>query len=96
MCGRITATFEFSDIRIRWNLERDLPHYTPRFNIAPETRHRTARKRQRMQGHALGVDPVLGQGPDDWKPDDKRPGGNTDRETRVQGSGGKPPLHHPC
>jgi putative SOS response-associated peptidase YedK len=24
-------------IRVRWNLDRDLPHYTPRFNIAPET-----------------------------------------------------------
>ena len=37
MCGRITATFEFSDIRVRWNLDHDLPKYTPRFNIAPET-----------------------------------------------------------
>ena len=37
MCGRITATFEFSDIRVRWNLDRDLPLYTPRFNVAPET-----------------------------------------------------------
>jgi putative SOS response-associated peptidase YedK len=36
MCGRFTETFEFSDIRVRWNLDRDLPHYTPRFNIAPE------------------------------------------------------------
>ena len=36
MCGRITATFEFSDIRVRWNLDRDLPNYTSRFNIAPE------------------------------------------------------------
>jgi putative SOS response-associated peptidase YedK len=36
MCGRFTATFEFSDIRVRWNLDRDLPRYTPRFNIAPE------------------------------------------------------------
>ena len=35
MCGRFTATFEFSDIRVRWNLDRDLPQYTPRFNIAP-------------------------------------------------------------
>jgi tetratricopeptide (TPR) repeat protein len=25
MCGRFTATFEFSDIRVRWNLDRDLP-----------------------------------------------------------------------
>src|SRR4029453_13497020 len=37
MCGRFTATFEFSDIRVRWNLDRDLPAYTPRFNVAPET-----------------------------------------------------------
>jgi putative SOS response-associated peptidase YedK len=37
MCGRFTATFEFSDIRVRWNLDRDLPKYTPRFNVAPET-----------------------------------------------------------
>ena len=37
MCGRFTATFEFSDIRVRWNLDRDLPHYTRRFNIAPES-----------------------------------------------------------
>jgi putative SOS response-associated peptidase YedK len=37
MCGRITATFEFSDIRVRWNLDRDLRLYTPRFNVAPET-----------------------------------------------------------
>jgi putative SOS response-associated peptidase YedK len=37
MCGRITATFEFSDIRARWNLDRDLPNYAPRFNVAPET-----------------------------------------------------------
>ena len=36
MCGRFTATFEFSDIRARWNLGRDLPKYAPRFNIAPE------------------------------------------------------------
>jgi putative SOS response-associated peptidase YedK len=35
MCGRFTATFEFSDIRVRWNLDRDLEKYTPRFNVAP-------------------------------------------------------------
>jgi putative SOS response-associated peptidase YedK len=37
MCGRFTATFEFSDIRVSWKLDRDLPNYTPRFNVAPET-----------------------------------------------------------
>src|SRR5437870_11392558 len=34
MCGRFTATFEFSDIRIRWNLDHDLAGFAPRFNIA--------------------------------------------------------------
>jgi hypothetical protein len=37
MCGRFTANFEFSDIRVRWNLDRDLPLYKPRFNVAHET-----------------------------------------------------------
>jgi putative SOS response-associated peptidase YedK len=36
MCGRFTATFELSEITVRWNLGRDLPLYKPRFNIAPE------------------------------------------------------------
>ena len=35
MCGRFTAAFEFSDIRVRWNLDRDVAKYKPRFNIAP-------------------------------------------------------------
>ena len=60
MCGRFTATFEFSDIRVRWNLDRDLPLYTPRFNIAPRlpqhSRHRPSEGRQRVQAHAMGVD----------------------------------------
>jgi hypothetical protein len=37
MCGRFTTTFEFSDIRVRWNLDRDLSKYTPRYNVAPDT-----------------------------------------------------------
>jgi hypothetical protein len=36
MYGRITPTFEFSHIRLHWNLDRDLPLFSPRFNIAPE------------------------------------------------------------
>lgn len=36
MCGCITRTFEFSDIRIRWNIEQYLPMYSTRYNIAPE------------------------------------------------------------
>ena len=69
MCGRFTAPFEFSDIRVPWNLDRDLPLYTPSFNIAPEqisptipviVRHKGW---QRVQAHALGVDSALGRRP---------------------------------
>jgi putative SOS response-associated peptidase YedK len=35
MCGRFTATFEFREIRIRWNLQHDLPSFAPRYNVAP-------------------------------------------------------------
>src|SRR5678815_5139264 len=35
MCGRFSATFEFREIKIRWNLQGDLPSVTPRYNIAP-------------------------------------------------------------
>jgi putative SOS response-associated peptidase YedK len=35
VCGRFTASFEFREIKVRWNLERDIPLFTPRYNIAP-------------------------------------------------------------
>lgn len=35
MCGRYTYTDEIRDIRIRFDLERDLPLFKPRYNIAP-------------------------------------------------------------
>ena len=36
MCGRITRTFDFGDITVRWKVDHDLPMYAPRYNIAPE------------------------------------------------------------
>jgi SOS response associated peptidase (SRAP) len=36
MCGRYDYTpGEFREIRIRWNLEKDLPLFKPCYNIAP-------------------------------------------------------------
>jgi hypothetical protein len=35
MCGRFTASFEFREIKIRWNLRGDIPFFGPRYNIAP-------------------------------------------------------------
>ena len=35
MCGGFTASFEFRAIKIRWNLQRDLPLFAPRYNVAP-------------------------------------------------------------
>src|SRR5215470_5210772 len=71
MCGRMTATFEFSDIRVRWNLDRDLPNFTPRFNVAPETspnipvivRHRGGNECRLMQWGLIphwAADPSIG------------------------------------
>jgi hypothetical protein len=36
MCGRFTASFEFREIKLRWNLQRDLPN----FYAAPQHRAR--------------------------------------------------------
>ncbi len=35
MCGRFTASFEFRELKLLFNLQRDIPSLTPRFNIAP-------------------------------------------------------------
>ena len=35
MCGRFTASFEFREIKVRYNLGRDLPLFAGRYNIAP-------------------------------------------------------------
>ena len=35
MCGRFTASFEFREIKLLFNLKRALPLFVPRYNIAP-------------------------------------------------------------
>src|SRR5713226_2517593 len=35
MCGRFTYSKEFRELRIRFDLDRDIPLFRPRFNIAP-------------------------------------------------------------
>ena len=35
MCGRFTASFEFREIKLLFNLQRDIPLLAPRYNIAP-------------------------------------------------------------
>ena len=34
MCGRFTASFEFREIKLIFNLQRDIPLLSPRYNIA--------------------------------------------------------------
>jgi putative SOS response-associated peptidase YedK len=36
MCNRVRASFEFRDIKIRWNLFNDLPGFKPAYNIGPD------------------------------------------------------------
>ena len=35
MCGRFTASFEFREIKLLFNLQRDIPLLNRRYNIAP-------------------------------------------------------------
>ena len=103
MCGRITATFEFSDIRVRWNLDRDLPLYTSRFNIAPEqiaSANIPVIIRDENGNHCRPIrwglipywaeDPTIGN-----RMINARAETLTER-TCFQTHSGKPPLHHPC
>jgi hypothetical protein len=82
MCGRFTATFEFSDIRVCWNLDRDVLLQTPRFNIAPEQIAsanipviiRDENGEHCGVAYALGFDSALGRRPFYRQPYDKREG----------------------
>jgi putative SOS response-associated peptidase YedK len=35
MCNRVRASFEFREIKLRWDLINDLPQYKPIYNISP-------------------------------------------------------------
>ena len=35
MCGRFTASFEFREIKVLFDLQRDIPLFAERYNIAP-------------------------------------------------------------
>ena len=70
MCGRFTASFEFREIRIRWNLKRDFPLFGPRYNIAPSQEvpvivHNDARNEVKLMKWGLVLswahDPSIGQ-----------------------------------
>src|SRR5262245_31090605 len=89
MCGRFTATFEFSDIRVRWNLDRDLRKYKPRFNVAPEQISPTIpvivrHGQERVQANALGFDSALGRRSFHRQSYDKRESENTNRVAFLQ------------
>ena len=35
MCGRFTASFEFREIKLLFNLQRDIPLFARRYNVVP-------------------------------------------------------------
>jgi putative SOS response-associated peptidase YedK len=35
MCGRFTASFQFREIKLLFNIQRELSAFVPRYNIAP-------------------------------------------------------------
>jgi len=35
MCNRVRESFEFREIRLRWDLINDLPQFNPIYNVSP-------------------------------------------------------------
>ena len=35
MCNRFKASFEFREIKLRWDLINDLPQFKPIYNVSP-------------------------------------------------------------
>ena len=35
MCNRVRASFEFREIKLRWDLINDLPQFKPIYNVSP-------------------------------------------------------------
>ena len=63
MCGRFTASFEFRKIKVRWNLQRDFPLFTPRYNIAPSQELPVIVRnedRNEVKQITLGFGPIVG------------------------------------
>jgi putative SOS response-associated peptidase YedK len=75
MCGRYDFfPGEFSDLRIRFNLDRDMPDFKPSYNIAPGKDFPviiSPRRPQRRQTDALGPRAVLAARSGDRKSDDQ-------------------------
>jgi Alpha amylase, catalytic domain len=61
MCGRITAAFEFSDIRVRSNRGGDLNLYAPRRNISVSGQKVSVfvRRKNRQRGTVMHWDLIL-------------------------------------
>jgi putative SOS response-associated peptidase YedK len=62
MCGRFTASFEFREIKLLFNLQRDIPLLSPRYNIAlsqevPVIIHN--KRCQRTKANEVGLGSVL-------------------------------------
>jgi hypothetical protein len=85
-------------IRVRWNLDLDLPEYMPRFNVAPETwpsipviiRQKSGNKCRLM----IGVDSALGRRPFYPQSDDERQSRNIDGIAIFQPPRGSTPLDY--
>jgi len=42
MCNRVRASFEFRELKVRWNIFNDLPEFKPSQNVTPDQDGRIA------------------------------------------------------
>ena len=70
MCGRFTASFEFREIKILFNLQRDLPSLASRYNIAPSQEVPVIVHNEgvnELRTDEVGSDSVVGTGSFRWR-----------------------------
>ena len=76
MCGRYNLIEDARALVDFFSLDNSLD-MLPRYNIAPSQDIAVVRaewRGQRIVAAALGIDSPLGEGPEDWLPDDQCPG----------------------
>jgi putative SOS response-associated peptidase YedK len=99
MCGRFTASFEFREIKVRYNLGRDLPLFARRYNIAPSQEVPVIVQEDgvnELKPMRWGPGPVMGAGLLDRQPPDQCKSRDDKRKAELPTAGRAPALFDSC
>ena len=98
MCGRYVSVSSPTILAERFKVETvRIDKLEPRYNVTPRRDPSRRRKpgRASARPRALGVDPIVGQGHEDRRPNDQCPHENLTSSNRIKASVRQAALHHP-